>query len=121
MVHDPHEMDGSIAAPLRYSQWVPQAFRGYESEVLGCLHAAGPARTAGIVQGHKTSMAREEEALLVHQKYDIRLRLRVRVDDAVVDSHTVLHRVIVGQSLRRLEGREASGSSCFPDKGMLGL
>ena len=71
-------------------------------------------KSRGVKQG-------EEEALLVHQKYDIRIRLRVRVDDVVVDNHSVLHRFIVGQSLGRFQGREASGSSCFPDEGILGL
>ena len=41
-------------------------------------------------------MIHREDALLMQQLYGMRIRLRVRVDDAVVDYHTVLDRFIVG-------------------------
>ena len=66
-------------------------------------------------------MTREEEALLVQQWYGIRIRLRVRVDNAVVHDHTVLPRVIVGQLLGRSEQGGASGSGSFLDAVIPGL
>ena len=75
------------------------------------------------VPGHITGITREDEALPVQQprRYKIRVRLRVRADYAVVDDHTVLHRLIVGQLTGISEENGVSGIGCFPGTGILHL
>ena len=53
------------------------------------------------------------------QQYGVRVRLRVRVDYAVVGDHIVMHRFIVGQLTGRSERNGVSGIECFPGAGVL--